>query len=127
MARQTTLPPLHFGDAGQSGTPDAPPARARGEGDNLVPAAHRDLLRSTVQRIRAERATIAAANAAIADAYRSLRGAGLNPGIVKKVVNRLELTREERALLEERDELLRIYWDVVEDLTVAPGADDAEG
>jgi uncharacterized protein (UPF0335 family) len=127
MARQNSLPPLQFGPTGQTGTPDATPAPAR-EGDNRVDGDARALLRSSVQRIRARRAQIAEANEAIAGTYRTLRQAGLNPGIVKKVVNRLDLNRAEREALEERDELLRLYWQTVEDMVAAEAqADGAEG
>jgi uncharacterized protein (UPF0335 family) len=110
IASPTTSLPL------PDGTTDATRAPAR-EGDNRVDPTSRDLLRSAVQRIRAQRAIIDDANTAISDTYRTLRAAGLNPGIVKKVVNRLGMTREERVELEERDELLRLYWQAVEDLT----------
>ncbi len=109
------------------GTIDATRAPAR-EGDNRVGPRERDMLRGAVQRIRAQRAIIDDANAAISDTYRTLRMAGLNPGIVKKVVNRLGMTREERAELEERDELLRLYWQTVEDLAfLDPDADGDDG
>lgn len=110
------LPGATAAAATPDGTTDATRAPAR-EGDNLVGPGARDMLRSAVQRIRAQRAIIDDANSAISDTYRTLRMAGLNPGIVKKVVNRLGMTREERAELEERDELLRLYWQAVEDLT----------
>jgi uncharacterized protein (UPF0335 family) len=119
------LPGATAATATPDGTTDATRAPAR-EGDNRVGPGERDMLRSAVLRIRAQRTIIDNANAEISATYRTLRMAGLNPGIVKKVVNRLGLSREERAELEERDELLRLYWNTVEDLAYLDADADAD-
>lgn len=86
------------------------------EGGNSMPTETRDLLRSAYRRIRAVDAQIKALNGEKSTTYDALRAAGLDPALVKKMLARSTLSPDQLKARDEREETLRLYLAVVEDL-----------
>jgi uncharacterized protein (UPF0335 family) len=123
MTRQTSLPPLAGAtDAGRDTETGASLAHVH-EGEPPGPGhnAHigdraRDLIRASVQRVMGLRREIAELNADVADTYAALRAEGFDPAMVRRCVNLLEKSPQEREALREKQDLQELYWSCVADM-----------